>query len=100
MMQWQLKAVVAALAMAACAGASARGVAAAASDADRVAPPGTVATSPDLVRDAHGNLIPRDCAAMTGDAQVQCIQEQQSRPAFGTDRTMREGMTRGGGTWS
>ena len=94
-MQWQLKAVVAAVSMAACAAVSAHGSSNAASNTDRA----TSSMAANTVTDAKGRVIPRDCAAMTGDAQVQCIQDQQSRNVLDNDRTPhRQGMTRGGGT--
>ncbi|HEY3585468.1 MAG TPA: hypothetical protein VGL90_13965, partial [Casimicrobiaceae bacterium] len=94
-MQWQLKAVVAAVSMAACAAVSAHGSSNSASNTDRA----TSGMAANTVTDANVRVIPRDCAAMTGDAQVQCIQDQQSRNVLDNDRTpRRQGMTRGGGT--
>ncbi|HET7136526.1 MAG TPA: hypothetical protein VFJ25_11450 [Casimicrobiaceae bacterium] len=81
--------------MAACAAVSAHGSSNSASNTDRA----TSGMAANTVTDANVRVIPRDCAAMTGDAQVQCIQDQQSRNVLDNDRTpRRQGMTRGGGT--
>lgn len=104
MKQWQLKAIVAALAMGTFAGVGAQ----TSSSDTRGA---TSATEPPsagaLVRSPPDTVLPgdtsagRDCSALTGDLLIQCIREQQSGasvPGNGAIGTPRSGMIRGGGT--